>query len=135
MEDSSSEEEALARRIAKERKAAGKRRVSFSVGLRRQAAALAETSLRPRGEIAATLGLSRSLLQRWVMAEQGVVRPKRGKINAAHETGPHKAELQRVAISGATTDGDESLQLVFPSGARLAGLTLAQIRSLLGVSQ
>ena len=132
MEKSTSKEQAIARRVAAERKAAGTQRVRFSVELRRDAAALAAASARSRGEVATTLGLGRTLLQSWVMAEHGPVRRKRG---AAKKPGRRKPMLQRVAITATTGAADGSLELVFPSGARLPGLTLKQLRTLLGVSQ
>ena len=133
MENSSAKERQLARRVAAERKAAGSRKARFSVELRRDAAALVVASSQPRGEVAKALGLSRTVLQSWVMSEHGRVRKPR---RAVEKPRAKKPTLQRFTIASTEAAARrEALDLVFPSGARVVGLTLSQVRALLGGGQ
>lgn len=96
----------------------GKKRVRFSVAVQREAVALALTAGRGRDAFAVDMGLSKTALQKWVKASQ---RPA--------------VAFHHVKVEAASTDIEtEPLVVVFPSGARLVGVSWAQVCQLLGVS-
>lgn len=121
MEDDKSKEQDLKARVARERAAArkrGKKRVRFSLEVQREAVELASASGRARDAFALDMGLSKTALQRWAKAG-----PRRG--GAFHHV---KVEV------GSTGTETAPLVVVFPSGARLIGVSWEQVRQLLGVS-
>ena len=121
MEKDESRERVFKARVARERAAAGNRRVRFSKALRQEAVELLATSGARRCEFAKEMGLSSTSLQRWELLFQ-----VRGQ--DAHQPGA----FQRVTIASSPAAAD--VELIFPSGARLVGLSWQQVRELLGVS-
>jgi len=122
MEDTKSKEQVLKAQLARERAAArkrGKKRVRFSLAVRRDAVELAAASERAREAFALDMGLSKTALQRWAKAS-------RRRAAAFHHV---KVEV------GSTVTEAEPLVVVFPSGARLIGVSWEQVRQLLGVSK
>ncbi len=118
MENDRTREQVLKARVARERAMArkrGKRRVRFSMAVRQEAVALAATSGRGRDQFALEIGISKTGLQRWRRTGAALFRQV-------------KVESERAATE------DQLLAIVFPSGARLAGLSWEQVRQLLGVS-
>ena len=121
MEDDKSKEQALKARLARERAAArkrGKKRVRFSLAVRREAVELAAASGRARNAFALDMGLSKTALQRWAKTSQS-------RAGAFHQV--------KVEASSTVTE-TEPLVVVFPSGARLTGVSWEQVGQLLGVS-
>ena len=121
MEDDKSKEQVLKARVARERAAArkrGKKRVRFSLAVQREAVELAAASGRARDAFALDMGLSKTALHRGAKAGQG-------RAGAFHHV--------KVEVRSAGTEA-EPLSVVFPSGARLIGISWEQVRRLLGVS-
>jgi DNA-binding transcriptional regulator YdaS (Cro superfamily) len=79
---------------------------------------LASASGRPREAFALDIGLSKTALQRWAKTSQ-------------HRAAAFHHVKVEAAITGPET---EPLVVVFPSGARLIGVSWEQVRQLLGVS-
>lgn len=127
MSNDKSREQALKSRVANEREAAGKKRVRFSPWVRQEAVELVAGSGIPRDRFAQEMGIGKTSLQRWVLAALAVTKSARPP--------SERSKLRRVKIQAATpTAGDAAmLQLVFPCGARVVGLGLADLRQLLGV--
>jgi transposase-like protein len=119
MEGDKATEQGLKARLAAERSAArrrGKKRVRFSLAVRREAVELAAASGRSREAFALDLGLSKTALQRWVKSSQ------------------YRAGFHHVKVEEPRTEPAAELVLVFPSGARLIGVSWEHVRQLLGVS-
>ena len=117
MENERSREQVLKARVARERAMArkrGKRRVRFSMAVRQEAVALAATAGRARDQFALEIGISKTGLQRW------------------RRTGA--ALFRQVKVESECEATEELLAIVFPSGARLTGISWEQVRQLLGVS-
>jgi transposase-like protein len=121
MARSKAREQALKHRVAEERAAAGKRRIRFSREVRREAVALVLASGEPRDRFAEAMGIGKSSMHKWVTGERRAGRSKfkRMRLDGGGEP--------RVPTS-------RDLVLVFPSGVRLTGLDVAQLRVLLGVA-
>lgn len=119
MTRSKSREQALKLRVAEERAAAGKRRVRFSREVRRAAVALVLASGEPRDRFAEAMGIGKSSMQRWFAKERTAVESK----------------FKRMRLqAGAGLPPTRELELIFPSGVRLTGLDVVQLRVLLGVA-
>lgn len=105
----------LRRRVDAERRVSGNRAVRYSAELRRDMLALLEGPEWTQTGLASATGISASVIQNWRKA-----------------TTPRKSEgsLQRVYVTPPQAPSEE-LELVFPSGARVRGLTLAQVAALL----
>ena len=88
----------------------------FSMVVRQEAVDLAATSGRARDRLALEIGISKTALQRWT---------------AMRRSGA--AVFRRVEVESTATDS-QGLVILFPSGARLTGLSWEQVRQLLGVS-
>lgn len=123
MAKSKAREQALKRRVAEERAAAGNRRVRFSREVRREAVSLVLASGEPRDRFAEAMGIGKSSMQKWVARERTAARSKFKRMR-----------LDDGAGSRTPTPTSRDLVLVFPSGVRLTGLDVAQLRVLLGVS-
>ncbi len=118
-----SKQQRLKDRVIAERTAAGEKRVRFSKQVQQEAVALATESKMPRDELATAIGVGKTSLHKWMTAAHGGKR-RRGK----------RSRLHRVEITGSSPGGQaEELRLTFPSGVQLSGLSLAQLRGLLGV--
>ena len=72
MTQSKTREQALKRRVADERAAAGKQRVRFSREVRREAVASGE----PRDRFAEAMGIGKSSIHKWVTGERRAERSK-----------------------------------------------------------
>jgi transposase-like protein len=122
MANDESRERVLKARVARERAAAGERRVRFSKWVRQEAVELVTASGTSRDRFAQEMGIGKTSLQRWVRAIHG---RKRGQQRATpafhHVVVASPAPATQVAV-------------VFPSGARLVGLGWEQVLQLLGVS-
>jgi hypothetical protein len=121
MENERPREQVLKARVAGELAAArkrGKQRVRFSMMLRQEAVDLAAASGRARDQFALDIGISKTVLRRWMTTLQR-------RAPAFHHV--------KVQSESAATPG-ESFAVVFPSGARLTGITWEQVRQLLGAS-
>ena len=109
---------ALQVRIGKEREASGGR-VRFTPRLRADVVSFARLSGLSRAELSEQLSLAESILHRW-LSTTGAARAKKTiKLRRLKIVDPQPAIESRAAV-------------VFPSGARLEGLSLKQIRALLG---
>lgn len=75
------------------------------------------TPSQPRQKVENALGLSRTVLQAWVMAAHERVRKKCGSGRGRQVK---TAKLQRVTTTAATPD-NQNFELAFPSGACLRG--------------
>ena len=118
-----SKQQRLKDRVIAERAAAGDKRVRFSKQVQQEAVALATESKMPRDELATTIGVGKTSLHKWITAAHRSKR-RRGR----------RATLHRVSITGGSPGGQtEELRLTFPSGVQLSGLSLVQLRALLGV--
>jgi transposase-like protein len=119
-----SKQQRLKERVSAERAAAGERRVRFSKQVQQEAVALAMTAQLPREELATAIGVGKTSLHAWITAAHGSKRQRRTR-----------AKLHRVEITGGSPcEQTAELRLTFPSGAQLSGLSLLQLRALLGVS-
>jgi transposase-like protein len=119
-----SKQQRLKDRVSAERIAAGDKRVRFSKQVQQEAVALAVGSKIPRDELATAIGVGKTSLHKWIAAVHGSKRRRRAR-----------ATLHRVEIAGGSPSGQaEELRLTFPSGVQLSGLSLVQLRILLGVS-
>jgi transposase-like protein len=119
-----SKQQRLKDRVSTERAAAGERRVRFSKQVQQEAVALAMAAEIPRGELATAIGVGKTSLHKWITAVHGSKRRRRAR-----------TKLHRVEITGASPSAQtDELRLTFPSGAQLSGLSLVQLRGLLGVS-
>lgn len=119
-----SKQQQLKDRVSAERTAAGDRRVRFSKQVQQAAVALAMAGQIPRDELATAIGVGKTSLHKWIAAVHGGKR-RRGT----------RATLHRVEITSGSPSGQmEELRLTFPSGVQLSGLSLVQLRTLLGVS-
>jgi hypothetical protein len=121
MEDDRSKEQVLKARLARERAAArkrGKQRVRFSLEVRREAVELSAASGRTREQFALDMGLSKTALHRWSRPSQ------RGAVAF------HHVKVEQASIGAEA----EALVVIFPSGARLMGLSWEQLRQLVGVT-
>lgn len=127
MSNDKSREQALKIRVASEREAAGNNRVRFSQWVRQEAVELVASSGIPRDRFAQEMGIGKTSLQRWVRAAAAVTKSARRP--------PVRSTLRRVEIQSSTPAASDAatLELVFPCGARLVGLGLAELRQLLGV--
>ena len=94
----------------------------FSKWLRQEAVDLLAISGRTRDEFAKEMGLAATSLQRWMLLHR--VR----ELDVAPA-----GDFQRVTIESPVATAD--LAIVFPSGARLIGLSWQQVQELLGVSR
>jgi transposase-like protein len=122
MANDESRERVFKARVARERAAAGERRIRFSKWVRQEAVELLVASGAKRGEFAKEMGLATTSVQRWLRA----VDAKKGPRYEARG-------FRRMSVEGHTGAGQ--LELVFPSGARLIGLSWQQVRELLGASR
>jgi transposase-like protein len=119
-----SKQQRLKDRVSAERTAAGEKRVRFSKQVQQEAVALAMAAKIPRDELAVSIGVGKTSLHKWIAAVHGGKR-RRGT----------RAKLHRIEItSGSPSAQTEELRLTFPSGVQLSGLSLGQLRALLGVS-
>jgi len=121
MAKSKTREQALKRRVAEERAAAGSRRVRFSREVRREAVSLVLASGEPRDRFAEAMGIGKSSMQKWVARDRTAARSKFKRMRLDDGVGPRAL-------------ASRNLVLVFPSGVRLTGLDVAQLRVLLGVA-
>ena len=117
-----SEWESLRERVLSEKGESSKGRVRFSEGLKASVSEFTLGCSESQEEVAKRLGVSHSALYAWVFKRHGRVR-RRTKAPG----------LRRVSI--VETKSEERLELVFPSGARVQGLRLAQLSSLLGAAK
>lgn len=117
-------EQRLKGRVSEERAAAGDRRVRFSKQIQQEAVALAMASKRSRDELATAIGVGKTSLHKWITAVHGSQRRR------SRKTTLHRME---VTASEPSRQTDE-LRLTFPSGVQLSGLSMTQLRALLGVS-
>src|SRR4051812_1304712 len=117
MENDRTREQVLKARVARERATArkrGKQRVRFSMAVRQEAVDLAATCGRARDQLALEIGISKTALQRWT---------------ALRRSGA--AVFRRLEVESTTTDSQVPV-ILFPSGARLTGLSWEQVCQLLG---
>lgn len=120
MAEHKSREQELKARVASERAAAKGKRVRFSAWVRQEAVALAATSAHSREQFAADMGIGATSLMRWAAAP-------RSKGAKRSERRFHKVSVQAPRPSAA-----DGIVLTFASGAKVTGLTIAQLRELLG---
>ena len=121
MANEDSRERVFKTRVARERAAAGERRIRFSKWVRQEAVELLVASGAKRAEFAKEMGLATTSVQRWLRAVD------------AKKPGPREARgFRRMTVESQA--GTSQLEVVFPSGARLTGLSLQQVRELLGAS-
>jgi hypothetical protein len=104
--------------IDRERRAANGP-VRFSAQLRAEVVNFMKASGMSGPELSRSLSLAKSILHRWAAAGDGS-----GKATPS--------KLRRVEIVNTSRTVDTGAVIVFPTGARIEGLTLAQIRALLG---
>ena len=109
---------ALRRRVSRERNAATGR-VRYSDELRGEVVSLVKDTGISRTRVAARLGLSQTGLHRWMQKANSRGVQHRG------------ARLRQVEIVQEPRSSE--LTLEFPSGARVRGLGIAELRILLGV--
>lgn len=114
--------ESLRVRVGRERQVSGKQRVRFSEALKQDVTRFALATGWGIDRCAEALGLSRTGLHRWVRGE----RPRRK---------PHLQPARRRLVETEVTEepravATDGLELRFPSGARITGLTFEQLRSL-----
>ena len=120
-----SKQQRLKDRVSAERTAAGEKRVRFSKQVQQEAVELALESKVRRDDLATAIGVGKTSLHKWIAAVHGSKRRRRGP----------RTTLHRVEITGGAAGGQtEVLRLTFPSGVQLSGLSLVQLRMLLGVS-
>jgi transposase-like protein len=125
MTDDKSREQMLKARVASERAAAGRRRVRFSPWVRREAVELAVASGVPRDRFSQEMGIGKTSLRKWIRAAQSSGAARRGE----------GARFRPVKVQSSTEPASGNmLAIVFPSGARLVGLSVAELRQLLGVT-
>jgi transposase-like protein len=125
MTDGKSREQVLKARVATERAAAGRRRVRFSPWVRREAVELAVASELPRDRFSAEMGIGKTSLRKWISGAQS--RRPAGGIKGS--------KFRQVKVQSSTQPSSaDTFAIVFPSGARLVGLRLAELHQLLGVA-
>ena len=122
MANDESRERVLKARVARERAAAGERRVRFSKWVRQEAVELVVASGTSRDRFALEMGIGKTSLQRWVRAVHGR--------KPSQERGP--AEFHHVVVASPAPAAQVAIS--FPSGARLVGLSWEQVLQLLGVT-
>jgi transposase-like protein len=93
--------------------------------VRREAVELAVASELPRDRFSAEMGIGKTSLRKWISGAQSS-RPAGG-------TKGSKFRQLKVQPSMQPPSTD-TFAIVFPSGARLVGLRLAELRQLLGVA-
>lgn len=133
MSETRVEVQVLARKVAAERLAAAPQAVRFSKGLRQQVVAATRLPGQGRKGLAGQLGLSASVIQNWIAMERRASKPV--PVPVPVPTAKPKMtqpRLQRVTVEPSPSSPSGGLQLVFPSGVRLIGLTLQQLRELVG---
>jgi transposase-like protein len=120
MADHKSREQELKARVASERAASKGKRVRHSSWVRKEAVALAAVAGGSREQFAAEMGIGASSLGRWTAtASKG----------AKRSDGP----FQKVSVEAPRASAAEEIVLTFASGAKVTGLTIAQLRALVGV--
>jgi transposase-like protein len=110
MANDESRERVLKARVARERAAAGARRVRFSKWVRQEAVELVAAAGMSREQFAQEMGIGKTSLQRWVRAVHG---RKRGQQRAA-------TEFHHVVIASPAPASQFAIS--FPFGARLVGM-------------
>ena len=111
---------ALRRRVEKEQRAASGR-VRYSARLREDVVSFIEQSGMSRTRVAELLSLSETGLHRWLQKSRETVGRDRG------------TRLQRVEVVADNPSREEqALELVFPNGARVIGLSIKHVSELLG---
>ena len=108
---------ALRRRVKSEREAASTGRVRFSAGLRRDVVSLLQSPDWGRAQLSEALELAPSLLFRW---------------RKESRSAPAAGRLKKVRVVGEAVAPGGELELVFPSGAKVRGLTMAHLEKLVG---
>ena len=111
---------ALRRRVEKEQRAASGR-VRYSARLREDVVSFIEQSGMSRTRVAELLSLSETGLHRWLQKSRETVGRDRG------------TRLQRVeVVADKPSREEQALELVFPNGARVIGLSIKHVSELLG---
>jgi transposase-like protein len=118
--------EDLKRRIAAERGGSHPKRARFSPQLKADVARFVLKSEMTREQTAKSLGLGKSTLEKWRVRSAKAVKTSKPRARA-------RFKEVRVVKSGPVTA--RLLELVFPSGARVTGLTVAEVAELVGESR
>ena len=121
MAEHKSREQELRARVASERGVSKGKRVRFSSWVRQEAVALAAAAGGSREQFAAEMGIGASSLGRWTATARSKS-PKRTD-----------CRFQKVAVEAPRASAAEGIVLTFGSGAKVTGLTIAQLRELVGV--
>jgi len=107
--------QALRRRVNAERRTAGDKRVRFSDGLKADVLEALERLGWGQERLGNAVGISPSVLGYWASK-----RPTRGGVG----------RLRKVRVAAEPPASSRSIDLVFPGGARVSGLTMADLAQL-----